>query len=183
MATFATLEGMKEKGIFLNLHTYNTLIGGLLGENRPDEAFEKIGLRSLNIKEALEHKSSLKTLLLRLVLTGTPMVIWDDILTPTISVISAVTDLQGAIKMLGTGPKEAPDITTMVSLWNCSAYSGLGQELKQCLQILPSLCAINAGKEVAKFFCAKYFHKQVINHEAYAAGEIGTSVQKAFFRL
>lgn len=38
------------------------------------------------------------------------------------------------------------------------------------------------GKVVAKF-CAKYLHRQVLKNEAYAAGDIGTSVQKAFFRL
>ncbi|KAK3020002.1 hypothetical protein RJ639_004047 [Escallonia herrerae] len=36
------------------------------------------------------------------------------------------------------------------------------------------------GKVVAKF-CAKYLHQQVLKHEAYSAGDIGTSVQKAFF--
>ncbi|KAK2980874.1 hypothetical protein RJ640_003064 [Escallonia rubra] len=38
------------------------------------------------------------------------------------------------------------------------------------------------GKVVAKF-CAKYLHQQVLKHEAYSAGDIGTSVQKAFFRM
>ena len=41
--------------------------------------------RALNIKDALEHKSLLKTILLLLVLTGTSMVIGDGILTPAIS--------------------------------------------------------------------------------------------------
>lgn len=39
----------------------------------------------------------------------------------------------------------------------------------------------HGGKVVAKF-CAKYLHQQVLKEEAYSAGEIGTSVQKAFFR-
>ncbi|XP_027775121.1 probable protein phosphatase 2C 60 [Solanum pennellii] len=38
------------------------------------------------------------------------------------------------------------------------------------------------GKVVAKF-CAKYLHQQVLKHEAYLHGDIGTSVQKAFFRM
>ncbi|XP_039019154.1 probable protein phosphatase 2C 60 isoform X3 [Hibiscus syriacus] len=39
-----------------------------------------------------------------------------------------------------------------------------------------------SGKVVAKF-CAKYLHQQVLKQEAYAAGDIGTSLQKAFFRM
>ncbi|KAB5516181.1 hypothetical protein DKX38_026829 [Salix brachista] len=37
-------------------------------------------------------------------------------------------------------------------------------------------------KVVAKF-CSKFLHQQVLKNEAYAAGDIGTSVQKAFFRM
>ncbi|KAB2024946.1 hypothetical protein ES319_D06G119600v1 [Gossypium barbadense] len=40
----------------------------------------------------------------------------------------------------------------------------------------------HGGKVVAKF-CAKYLHQQVLKNEAYAAGDIGTSVQRAFFRM
>lgn len=41
--------------------------------------------RALNIKDALERKSFLKTILLLLVLTGTSMIIGDGILTPAMS--------------------------------------------------------------------------------------------------
>ena len=41
--------------------------------------------RALSIKEALERKPPLKTLLLLLVLTGTSMIIGDGILTPAMS--------------------------------------------------------------------------------------------------
>ena len=41
--------------------------------------------RALNIKETLERKSFMKTLLLLLVLMGTSMIIGDGILTPAIS--------------------------------------------------------------------------------------------------
>ncbi|KAJ0007536.1 hypothetical protein Pint_30350 [Pistacia integerrima] len=40
----------------------------------------------------------------------------------------------------------------------------------------------HGGKAVSKF-CAKYLHQQVLKHEAYSAGDIGTSAQKAFLRL
>ncbi|GMN41647.1 hypothetical protein TIFTF001_010852 [Ficus carica] len=54
--------------------------------------------RALSIKEALERKPLLKTLLLLLVLTGTSMIIGDGILTPAMSVLSAVSGLEGAVK-------------------------------------------------------------------------------------
>lgn len=41
--------------------------------------------RALNIKDSLERRSSLKTLLLLLVLMGTSMIIGDGILTPAMS--------------------------------------------------------------------------------------------------
>ncbi|XP_022887574.1 putative potassium transporter 12 isoform X3 [Olea europaea var. sylvestris] len=59
--------------------------------------------RALNIKETLEHNSSLKILLLLLVLMGTSMIIGDGILTPAISVMSAVSGLQVRIAGFGTG--------------------------------------------------------------------------------
>ncbi|KAM3711277.1 hypothetical protein ACB098_01G098200 [Castanea mollissima] len=40
----------------------------------------------------------------------------------------------------------------------------------------------HGGKVVAKF-CAKYLHQQMLRNEAYSAGDIGSSVQKAFFRM
>ncbi|KAM0941814.1 putative potassium transporter [Dioscorea sansibarensis] len=53
--------------------------------------------RALNIKDKLEKNSLWKTLLLLLVLTGTSMIIGDGILTPSMSVMSAVSGLQGAV--------------------------------------------------------------------------------------
>ncbi|XP_065865771.1 probable protein phosphatase 2C 60 isoform X2 [Euphorbia lathyris] len=40
----------------------------------------------------------------------------------------------------------------------------------------------HGGKAVAKF-CAKYLHQQVLKHEAYSAGDLGTSLQKSFLRM
>ncbi|RYR40978.1 hypothetical protein Ahy_A09g046720 isoform B [Arachis hypogaea] len=39
----------------------------------------------------------------------------------------------------------------------------------------------HGGKAVSKF-CAKYLHQQMLKHEAYLAGDIGTSLQKTFLR-
>ncbi|GMQ09275.1 hypothetical protein CsSME_00052704 [Camellia sinensis var. sinensis] len=40
----------------------------------------------------------------------------------------------------------------------------------------------HGGKVVSKF-CAKYLHQQVLKHEAYLAGDLGTSLQKSFLRM
>ncbi|XP_008228808.1 PREDICTED: probable protein phosphatase 2C 60 [Prunus mume] len=40
----------------------------------------------------------------------------------------------------------------------------------------------HGGKAVANF-CAKYLHLQVLKDEAYLAGDLGTSLQKAFLRM
>ncbi|XP_050892644.1 probable protein phosphatase 2C 60 [Lathyrus oleraceus] len=40
----------------------------------------------------------------------------------------------------------------------------------------------HGGKAVAKF-CAKHLHQQVLKSEEYIAGDVGTSLQKAFFRM
>ncbi|KAF9617122.1 hypothetical protein IFM89_034172 [Coptis chinensis] len=46
----------------------------------------------------------------------------------------------------------------------------------------PEGCLVEYGKVVAKF-CGKYLHQQVLKNEAYSAGDLGTSVQKAFIRM
>ncbi|XP_060172742.1 probable protein phosphatase 2C 60 [Lycium barbarum] len=40
----------------------------------------------------------------------------------------------------------------------------------------------HGGDEVSKF-CAKFLHQEVLNHEAFSAGDISTSIQHAFLRM
>ncbi|KAH7845115.1 hypothetical protein Vadar_000877 [Vaccinium darrowii] len=78
--------------------------------------------RALGIKEILERKSSMKTLLLLLVLMGTSMVIGDGILTPAISVMSAVSGLQGEISGFGTGALVIVSIVILVALFSIQQF-------------------------------------------------------------
>ncbi|WRX14282.1 Potassium transporter - like 9 [Theobroma cacao] len=78
--------------------------------------------RALNIKETLERRSSLKTLLLLLVLMGTSMVIGDGILTPAISVMSAVSGLQGEIKGFNTTAVVVVSIVILVALFSIQRF-------------------------------------------------------------
>ncbi|KAI3773483.1 hypothetical protein L1987_48013 [Smallanthus sonchifolius] len=41
----------------------------------------------------------------------------------------------------------------------------------------------DAVSQAVSKFCAKYLHQQVIKHEAYSSGDIGTAVQKSFIRM
>ncbi|KAI9125071.1 hypothetical protein K1719_003687 [Acacia pycnantha] len=74
--------------------------------------------RALTIKETLERKSSLKTLLLLLVLMGTSMIIGDGILTPAISVMSAISGLQGRINGFDTKGVVIVSIVVLVVLFS-----------------------------------------------------------------
>nr|GEW02407.1 probable protein phosphatase 2C 60 [Tanacetum cinerariifolium] len=40
----------------------------------------------------------------------------------------------------------------------------------------------HGGGSVSKF-CAKYLHQQLIKHEAYSSGDLGTAAQKSFLRM
>ncbi|KAI3452757.1 hypothetical protein Pfo_009420 [Paulownia fortunei] len=75
-----------------------------------------------SIKESLEHKPHLKKLLLLLVLVGTSMIIGDGILTPAISVMSAVSGLQGRIPGLGTDALVATSIVILVGLFSIQRF-------------------------------------------------------------
>ncbi|KAJ9169589.1 hypothetical protein P3X46_017758 [Hevea brasiliensis] len=83
--------------------------------------------RALSIKDALEKKSFLKTILLLLVLMGTSMVIGDGILTPAISVMSAMSGLQGEIPGFGTTALVVVSIIVLVALFSIQQF-GTGKK-------------------------------------------------------
>lgn len=78
--------------------------------------------RALSIKEALEKKSTLKTLLLLLVLMGTSMIIGDGILTPAMSVMSAVSGLQGQIPGFDTNALVIVSIVILIGLFSIQRF-------------------------------------------------------------
>ncbi|CAL0331508.1 unnamed protein product [Lupinus luteus] len=78
--------------------------------------------RALKIKDTLEKNKSLKTLLLLLVLLGTSMVIGDGILTPAMSVLSAVSGLQGEIESFGTEEVVIISIIVLVALFSIQQF-------------------------------------------------------------
>ncbi|GAA0170960.1 transporter [Lithospermum erythrorhizon] len=78
--------------------------------------------RALNIKKRLEQNSSLKTLLLLLVLMGTSMIIGDGILTPAISVMSAVSGLRGEIPGFGTNALVITSIVILIGLFSIQRF-------------------------------------------------------------
>ncbi|XP_068636859.1 putative potassium transporter 12 isoform X1 [Aristolochia californica] len=82
--------------------------------------------RALNIKECLERNSSLKTLLLLLVLMGTSMIIGDGILTPAMSVMSAVSGLQGEITGFDTDAVVLVSVVFLIGLF-CIQSFGSGK--------------------------------------------------------
>ncbi|WOK96402.1 potassium transporter 23 [Canna indica] len=78
--------------------------------------------RAINIKEKLERRSSLKRLLLLLVLMGTSMIIGDGILTPSMSVMSAVSGLQGEIPGFSTDAVVVISIIILVVLFSIQRF-------------------------------------------------------------
>ncbi|MED6216959.1 putative potassium transporter 12 [Stylosanthes scabra] len=78
--------------------------------------------RALKIKDTLEKRSSLKTFLLLLVLLGTSMIIGDGILTPAISVMSAISGLQGEIHGFGTNSVVFVSIIVLVALFSIQRF-------------------------------------------------------------
>ncbi|XP_073315068.1 putative potassium transporter 12 [Primulina huaijiensis] len=78
--------------------------------------------RALSIKDKLERKAYLKKLLLILVLLGTSMIIGDGILTPAISVMSAVSGLQGRVPGFGTNALVVTSIVILVGLFGIQRF-------------------------------------------------------------
>lgn len=93
--------------------------------------------RALKIKEKLEHNSFYKTLLLLLVLTGTSMIIGDGILTPAMSVMSAVSGLEGKIPGFGTGALVSVSVVILVGLFGIQRFgtSKVGLAFAPCLAL------------------------------------------------
>ncbi|KAM1300306.1 hypothetical protein EV2_011952 [Malus domestica] len=78
--------------------------------------------RALRIKDSLERRPFLKTILLLFVLMGTSMVIGDGILTPAISVMSAVSGLQGELPGFGTNAVVVVSIVILLVLFSIQRF-------------------------------------------------------------
>ncbi|KAK9727119.1 hypothetical protein RND81_05G259300 [Saponaria officinalis] len=78
--------------------------------------------RSLKIKEWLETSLGLKKLLLMIVLAGTAMVIAGGVVTPAISVVSAVDGLQVGISEIEQGEVVTVSVALLVILFSLQRY-------------------------------------------------------------
>ncbi|XP_052162585.1 probable potassium transporter 14 [Oryza glaberrima] len=78
--------------------------------------------RSLKIKERLETSSMLKKLLLMLVLFGTSMVIVDGVVTPAMSVMSAVNGLKVGISSVNEGEVVMITVAVLIVLFTLQRF-------------------------------------------------------------
>ncbi|KAL5200985.1 hypothetical protein ABZP36_035339 [Zizania latifolia] len=78
--------------------------------------------RALSVKECLENNPLFKSILLFLVLMGTSMVIGDGILTPSMSVMSAVSGLQGRIPGFDTDAVVIISVLFLVLLFSVQRF-------------------------------------------------------------
>ncbi|CAM0905997.1 unnamed protein product [Alopecurus aequalis] len=78
--------------------------------------------RSLRIKERLETSSMLKKLLLMLVLFGTSMVIADGVVTPAMSVMSAVNGLKVGISSVNEGEVVMITVAFLIVLFSLQRF-------------------------------------------------------------
>ncbi|CAL5074535.1 unnamed protein product [Urochloa decumbens] len=78
--------------------------------------------RAMFVKDCLEKKPLFKNILLFLVLMGTSMVIGDGILTPSMSVMSAVSGLQGQVPGFDTDAVVIVSIIVLVLLFSVQRF-------------------------------------------------------------
>ncbi|KAI4990730.1 hypothetical protein ZWY2020_039101 [Hordeum vulgare] len=78
--------------------------------------------RALFVKDCLEKKPLFKNILLFLVLMGTSMVIGDGILTPSMSVMSAVSGLQGQVAGFDTDAVVIVSILVLLLLFSVQRF-------------------------------------------------------------
>ncbi|KAI6701651.1 hypothetical protein NL676_015975 [Syzygium grande] len=78
--------------------------------------------RSLRIKERLENSLTLKKLLLMLVLAGTSMVIADGVVTPAMSVVSAVGGLKVGVSAIGEDEVVMISVAFLVVLFSVQKF-------------------------------------------------------------
>ncbi|KAL6846645.1 hypothetical protein ACP4OV_024093 [Aristida adscensionis] len=78
--------------------------------------------RALYVKDRLEKKPLFKSILLFLVLMGTSMVIGDGILTPSMSVMSAVSGLQGQVPGFDTDAVVIVSIFVLLLLFSVQRF-------------------------------------------------------------
>lgn len=78
--------------------------------------------RAISVKDCLEKKPLFKNILLFLVLMGTSMVIGDGILTPSMSVMSAVSGLQGQVPGFDTNAVVIVSIVVLLLLFSVQRF-------------------------------------------------------------
>ncbi|KAK4564043.1 hypothetical protein RGQ29_006221 [Quercus rubra] len=78
--------------------------------------------RSLKIKERLENSQALKKLLLMLVLAGTSMVIADGVITPVMSVTSAVSGLTVGVEAIAEDEVRMISVAFLVILFSVQKF-------------------------------------------------------------
>ncbi|XP_075673333.1 potassium transporter 7 [Castanea sativa] len=78
--------------------------------------------RSLKIKERLENSQALKKLLLMLVLAGTSMVIADGVITPAMSVTSAVSGLKVGVEAIEQDEVRMISVAFLVILFSVQKF-------------------------------------------------------------
>uniref|UniRef100_A0A0E0M0M7 Potassium transporter n=1 Tax=Oryza punctata TaxID=4537 RepID=A0A0E0M0M7_ORYPU len=109
--------------------------------------------RAISVKESLEKNPLFKNILLFLVLMGTSMVIGDGILTPSMSVMSAVSGLQGRIPGFGTDAVVIVSILFLILLFSVQRF-GTGKVGFMFAPIL-ALWFLNLGS-IGIYNLAKY---------------------------